>query len=175
MRISITSRERKKRAFWKPREETTMAEEGAVIACHTEEHWRQQLQLANESNKLVIYPSSPLLCFRSCYPSLFLMRIRCFLLKVSILVFWNSLFLDVIFRSVQVIYGAFSPLFFVLMLLLLLFWFLGFWVRSLLGLWWDVMLMVNRIQKSCARCWNYGQPPSFICLFIIFDVHDEDW
>lgn len=149
-----------------------MAEEGAVIACHTEADWRQQLQLANESNKLVIYPSSPLLCFRSCYPSLFLMRIRCFLLKVSIFVFWNS----VIFRSVSSdLWSFFSSFFFVLMFLLLLFWFLGFWVRSLLGLWWDVMLMVNRIQKSCPRCWNYGQPPSFICLFIIFDVHDEDW
>ncbi|KAM0951748.1 putative monodehydroascorbate reductase (NADH) [Dioscorea sansibarensis] len=31
-----------------------MAEEGAVIACHTEEHWRQQLQIANESKKLAV-------------------------------------------------------------------------------------------------------------------------
>ncbi|KAH7661256.1 Monodehydroascorbate reductase (NADH) protein [Dioscorea alata] len=31
-----------------------MAEEGAVIACHTDEHWRQQLQLANESDKLAV-------------------------------------------------------------------------------------------------------------------------
>ncbi|XP_039140311.1 thioredoxin H1 [Dioscorea cayenensis subsp. rotundata] len=31
-----------------------MAEEGAVIACHTEADWRQQLQLANESNKLAV-------------------------------------------------------------------------------------------------------------------------
>ncbi|KAJ0982378.1 hypothetical protein J5N97_010633 [Dioscorea zingiberensis] len=31
-----------------------MAEEGAVIACHTEDHWRQQLLQANESKKLVV-------------------------------------------------------------------------------------------------------------------------
>ncbi|KAG4214320.1 Thioredoxin H-type [Gossypium arboreum] len=31
-----------------------MAEEGQVIACHTVESWQQQLQMGNESNKLVV-------------------------------------------------------------------------------------------------------------------------
>ncbi|XVF73827.1 hypothetical protein PTKIN_Ptkin13bG0013000 [Pterospermum kingtungense] len=31
-----------------------MAEEGQVISCHTLESWNQQLQLANESKKLVV-------------------------------------------------------------------------------------------------------------------------
>ncbi|WOL08015.1 thioredoxin H1-like [Canna indica] len=31
-----------------------MAEEGAVIACHSVEEWEQHLQLANESKKLVV-------------------------------------------------------------------------------------------------------------------------
>uniref|UniRef100_A0A1D1Z2A0 Phloem sap 13 kDa protein 1 n=1 Tax=Anthurium amnicola TaxID=1678845 RepID=A0A1D1Z2A0_9ARAE len=31
-----------------------MAEEGAVISCHTVEHWNQQLEQANESKKLVV-------------------------------------------------------------------------------------------------------------------------
>ncbi|XP_020578604.1 thioredoxin H1-like [Phalaenopsis equestris] len=31
-----------------------MAEEGAVIACHTVEEWKRQLEVAKESSKLVI-------------------------------------------------------------------------------------------------------------------------
>ena len=114
----MSSRERE--LFRKPRKETTMAEEGAVIACHTEEHWRQQLQLANESKKLVIYPSPHLLCFRSCYPSLFFMRIRCFLLKVliyvfGILSFWMR-FSDLFHRN----YGSFSPQFFICFIIIII-------------------------------------------------------
>ncbi|PPD76375.1 hypothetical protein GOBAR_DD26695 [Gossypium barbadense] len=31
-----------------------MAEEGQVIACHTVDSWNQQLEMGNESNKLVV-------------------------------------------------------------------------------------------------------------------------
>lgn len=119
-----------------------MAEEGAVIACHTEADWRQQLQLANESNKLVIYPSSPLLCFRSCYPSLFLMRIRCFLLKVSIFVFWNS----VIFRSVSSDLWSFFSSFFCFNVFIIVV--LVFRVLSQISSWFVVRCDANGKQDS---------------------------